>query len=299
MASIVNGALRIAPSGSAARANRPEAGGFTVFRQQLRSVAAAVWRQAVLGALLLACLSMLLLVHHARDPGRPSDLQFAEMAMIAVMAALAAPLAVWKGEEPARRGYFWALPVDRFRHTLMKVAAGWALLMAAVGAFLLWAALLAWTTGGELSLGDTRVYVPPRAGAAGYVTQAWPMASWMWIVPFVAASAAYLLGSIVVLSTSRPWLWPAGLLFLGMVLQLVDVSWAHGAANALVEGRYGMTVMVTGSGYEETVLVTAAGDRVRAGSFVPDAARWAIAALLWVGVALAGVVAAARRQQEQ
>jgi hypothetical protein len=35
------------------------------------------------------------------------------------------PLSVWRADSPERRGYFWSLPVDRRRHTSLRVAVGW------------------------------------------------------------------------------------------------------------------------------------------------------------------------------
>ena len=39
------------------------------------------------------------------------------------------PLGVWRADSPAQRGYFWSLPVDRRRHTVIRLGMGWVVLV--------------------------------------------------------------------------------------------------------------------------------------------------------------------------
>jgi hypothetical protein len=57
--------------------------------------------------------------------------------------------------------------------------------------------------------------------------------------------------------------------------------------------------MVTGSEWEQARLTTPAGARVFAGRFVAAPAQWSLATALWMALALAAVVFAARRHQER
>ncbi|HZG44469.1 MAG TPA: hypothetical protein VEY93_16070, partial [Longimicrobium sp.] len=253
------------------------------------------------GAALLVLLPLPLLIQHAGRPGHGTDMQFAEVALMCALVGLFAPMAVWKGDGPARRGYFWSLPVDRSRHALVKVAAGWGWTMAVVGLLLLWAALLAWMTGGELSLGDTRVPLRPysevpRPTPADHFVHPWPVDAWLWIVPFTATTAAYLVGSAVALSTDHPWRWYAGFV---LCWALLAAAGLHEELGQLMEGRYGWGVMVTGSEWEQARLTTPAGARVFAGRFVAAPAQWSLATALWMALALSAVVFAARRHQER
>lgn len=274
--------------------------------QELRTAGAAVRREMVVAALILLALSLPVLARHFRTPGHATDMQFAEMMLLPVVFGLFGAVAVWKGEEPARRGYFWSQPVDRARHSLMKVFGGWAWVVVAVAGFMLWAAVLAGLTGGELSLGDTRIPLRPFSEdapltAADYLVHAWPVPGWMWLVPFAAATAMYLLGSIVVLSTNHPWRWFAGLVVGGTLLGVLGeagVGFGEWAVHTLVEGRYGLETLVTGSDSEVVAVAAPGGRQVGALAYVPKPGDWLVAVALWTGPALAGVLAAAHRYSE-
>jgi hypothetical protein len=274
--------------------------------QELRTVGLALRREMAVAAAILAALSLPMLAAHLRTPGHTSDMQFAEMMMLTVVFGVFGAIAVWKGEEPARRAYFWSQPVDRTRHSLVKVFGGWAWVMVAVAVFVLWMVVLARLTGGELSLGDTRV--PLRAlpegvarTAADYVVHAWPVPGWMWLVPFAAATAMYLLATIVVLSVNHPWRWFAGLVVGGVLVGVMGeagVGFGEWVLNTGVEGRYGFERLVTGSSSELVPVAAPGGRQVQALAYVPRPAEWLVAVALWVGLALAGVLAAARRYSE-
>jgi hypothetical protein len=299
MDTLVNGALVSAAPRPAAAAPAPRWA--EVAGEQLRAVAGGAWWEMAAGAALLVLLPVPMLIHHARTPGHVADMQFAPVALLCVLVGLFAPMAVWKGEGPARRGYFWSLPVNRSRHALVKVAAGWGLTMAAVGVLLLWGALLAWMMGGEMSLGDTRVPLRPHLEVpnptpADFLVHPWPMEPWLWTVPFAATTAAYLVGSAVALSTDHPWRWYAGFVLCGALLAMAGL---HEELQRLVDGRYGWGVMVTGGEWKQAGLRTPAGATVFAGRFVPDPARWSATMALWMALGLAALGVAARRHQER
>lgn len=304
MSSHVYSGIRVATPGAAAPGVPPAPRWGAVVREQLRVVGGALRGEMWTAAAVLGAMTLPLLVYHARNPARGSDLQFAEIALMAAMAGALAPMAVWKGDGPARRSYLWALPVGRAPNTLVKVAAGWVWLMVFVAAFLLWAAVLARVTGGELSLGDTRLRLGElpdgvAATAAGYFRHPWPMPPWLWIVPFTGATAAYLLGSVVALRTDHPWRFLAGFVVGWVLLGTVGHAWGNGMIEAVAEGRYGLEVLVTGSDCLTTTVAAPGGGQVSTGVFVPDPARWARATALWIALGLAMTVAAARRHQER
>lgn len=276
-----------------------------VIAEQLRAVGRHIRREVLGLGILLLVMAGTLLAAHATIPGHRSDFQFAEMALAACLLALFAPLAVWRGEEPSRRAYFWSLPVERGSHTLLKVLAGWAWLMAVVGGFLLVIALLARATDGALSLGPA--LLPLRELPEGtertmadVFHHPWPMAPWQWLAPFAGATVMYLLGSILVLSTDHPWRWIAGLLFGAMLVAALGTELGGRTVQAVAEGPYGLALLVTG-GREALGLPVRAptGQVLEVSAFVPDPAGWARAAALWTALSLAGVLAAAFRHQER
>ena len=105
--------------------------------------------------------------------------------LLAAILALLIPMAVWKGEDPARRGYHHAMPVGHGEHASARVAAGLAWTMAGMAAFFGWMGLLSVTTGGSVDAAEP----------------------WQWVAPFAGAAVMYLLGSALTLATSRPWRW--------------------------------------------------------------------------------------------
>ena len=275
-----------------------------VVREQLRTVGTAVRLELTVAGLLLMAFSLPLLFLHGMTPGHRTDGQFPEMMLLVVVLGLFAPMAVWKGEQPSRRAYLWALPVERSRHTLVKVLAGWAWLMAVVGAYVLWALAIARATGGELSMGPTQFPLrplPPGAEfrAADYFTHPWPVPGWAWLVPFASSTAMYLLGSIVVLATDHPWRWYAGLVLGWMLAVGMGIDWGAEAARGLTEGRYGLEVLTTGGEARDVIVANPAGGRIRTMTYAPLPAAWRVAALLWMGTGLAGTLAAAFRRQER
>lgn len=277
----------------------------TVIAEQLRAVGRHVrWEIGVLGILLLV-MSGTMLVAHTSVPGHRSDMQFAEMALGACLIALFAPIAVWQGEEPSRRAYFWSLPVERGSHTLLKVLAGWVWLMAVVAGFLLWLSTLAWLTDGTLGLGTSllpgrEVWRTGDPLGAQIFYHPWRVAPWQWLAPFAGATVMYLLGSALVLSTDHPWRWIAGLLFAAVLVVVLGTEIGGRTVQAVSEGPYGLTMLIVGGREALGVPVRApTGRMLEVSAFVPDPAGWARAAALWTALSLAAVLAAAFRHQER
>lgn len=293
-------AANAAPDGGGAHPPRWGA----VVREQLRTVGTAVRLELIVAATLLLLFSAIVLFLHWMTPGHRTDGQFPEMMLLVVVLGLFAPMAVWKGEQPSRRAYLWTLPVERSRHTLVKVFAGWAWLMAAVGAYVLWALAIAQATGGTLSMGTTQLPLGPipagaEFSAAHYFTHPWPVPGWAWLVPFASATATYLLGSIVVLSSDHAWRWYAGLVLGWGLMVGMGLDWSGEATHDLIDARYGLEVLTTGGEAREVAIARPSGGEVRSVTYVPMPADWPVAALLWVGAGLAGTLAAALRRQER
>lgn len=274
-----------------------------VLAEQLRRVGLSVRREAQLATGFLLLFGTLpVMLAHWRVPSHRSDLQFDELMLVAALLGVFAPLAVWKGEEPSRRAYFWTLPVGRSRHSLLRVLAGWMWTMAAVAAIVLWVVLLARATDGALSNGDAFVPLRPLAEDAAwhprnYFHHPWPVPHWQWLVPFTGATAAYLVGSVVALASDHPWRWYAGSVLVFLLLVSADTRWSRTAADALLESRYGLETLLTGSEPAPVHVTTPEGHVVRHQVLQPLPARWAGATTLWIAVGGIGVVLAARRRE--
>lgn len=251
-----------------------------VVREQFRTVGASVRGELVAAGLLLAGATLLMLVYVLRGEGH-ANFVLVDMAFPAVLLGFFAPFGVWKGEEPARRAYLWALPVARSRNTLVKVLGGWGWLIALVGAYLLWAVAMTVLTGGDFSVGGeiaqalTHRHLPPEQRI-----RALSLEAWMWLVPFTGATVTYLIGTVAAVWTDRPWRWFAAAAFTCiLVVQLIEgIVHVDPTLNAVTTGRYGLVSVMTG---------------------MPSAGGWAGATLVWMVCALAAVLVAAHRHQER
>ncbi|HET9451475.1 MAG TPA: hypothetical protein VFO83_11355 [Aggregicoccus sp.] len=283
-----------------------------VLREQVRAVG-LVLRAPALGAAALLALATVLSVRQLLEGAGPFSFH-PELSVVPGMAGLLLPLFVWRGEQRFGPGFLWTLPVDRRQHALAKVLAGWVWLMAAVALFFLWLLALTLLSGGNVLAEETLRLLPGAvAGAQGVDPAAlqslrWTPSPLLWLVPFTAASGAYLLASALMLALRHPLRWLAGgvlAVFLVIsVSQAVRAGWLADGLEGLLQtfftGRYGFDALLTAraeSLHTEVTLTT--GETVGVWRALPNLGQWALATLLWMGVGLTALWAAASRHRER
>jgi hypothetical protein len=227
------------------------------------------------------------------------------------------PFAVWARDERFGPAFLWTFPVDRRRHALTKVLAGWVWLMGGVALFVLWLLALTAATGSRV-LPETLLRVPFEVAAVRPIDPAalssvrWAPGPLIWAVPFTAATACYLLASAFALGTRRPLRWVVGAVvayvlatFAGAEASVqLGVGWLDHAPGRLMElllgSRYGLDAVLTArleSLGTRTTLTT--GERTMVWWSVPDLADWGAATLLWTAAGLLALWAAASRHRER
>lgn len=274
-----------------------------VARENLRAVGQSVRLEIAAVLVLLLGLLVLMATLAPQGPGGV-DYDVADMTWPVVLLGLFAPLAVWKHEEPSRRAYLWSLPVDRARHTLVRVWSGWAWLMALVATYVVWAMAVALVTGGHVVINRDWEALLLRELPPGSRIRDLTLAghAWLWLTPFAGATTMYLFGTVVALLSNYPLRVFAGAWFALMVVMGVADA-GGGVMDQMVErvgahvilGRYGFITHSTG-------VISWRDGPTDVLDGLPDPAdggTWAVATLLWMGVGLAGVVLAARRYQER
>ena len=212
------------------------------------------------------------------------------IALLAVF-ALFLPAAVWRGTDAPRRDYLAAMPLSAPAHALLKVAAGWAWLMAGVAVFSV--GMIATALVAESILGDAPVPVRLRGGDGE---------AWLWIVPFTGVSITYLAGSALALTTRHP----SRYLLLGTVAivatsiaigKLVGAMVVIDPVETLFEGRLGLGAAIAGVVSTWRRFAAESGS-MTTGLTMPDLDRWIPAMLLWLSLALGAVVLAAYRRRD-
>ena len=284
-----------------------------VLREQVRAVALAL-RVPAFVALAVLVLGTALTIAEFITGGGPVD--FApELSMLPGFLGFLFPIAVWKGERRFGTSFLWLLPVDRSRHALLKVAAGWVWLMATVLFFLAWIFGLALVTGGNI-LGEHTVQLLPSAAVpeAGVLdpsalrTVVYAPQPILWLVPFTAATGAYLLASAVALGSRYPLRWMIAALFVVMVISATGAAtnidglkfFAARLIDAVHEGRYGLDTLLTARAESlKTAVVLSTGKTVGVWRGLPDTGDWAVETLLWGGAGAVALLAAALRQRER
>ena len=283
-----------------------------VLVEQVRTVALALRTPAIVAAVLVAVGTLLTIAEFVTGGGA---VDFApELSMIPGIVGVLFPIGVWKGERPFGAGFFWTLPMDRRHHALAKVGAGWVCLMAAVALFLVWLLGLSLITGGNI-VGAQTILVLPSASvpAAGTLDPAalrsvrFTPEPWMWLVPFTAATGAYLIASAVAVGVRHPLRWVVGLV-LGILLvsalgAAAHVEWLKFVPSRLVllvhEGPYGVDALFTARAESlKTVITLSNGKTVGVWRGLPDLGQWAVATLLWIVAGLVTLWAAASRHRE-
>jgi len=149
-----------------------------------------------------------------------------------VIVAAVWPLGVWRWDSPDQRGYFWSLPVSRGRHTLIRVAMGWVLLMITLLSFM--AVLLVLARAVMLEFGNL------ETSLVG------------WYAPLATATLMYLLVSCLVVALEGPMralLWTVlGVLGIWVVASAVGLD---PIAN-LIERSHESLIMALGAPSEPT-----------------------------------------------
>jgi hypothetical protein len=284
-----------------------------VVREQVRAVALAL-RTPAIAAVSLMTIGTLLTIGEFVSSGGAVD--FApELSMLPGIIGLLFPIGVWKGEDRFGASLLWTLPVDRRSHALAKVCGGWVCLMAAVALFLAWLFVLSLITGGNI-LGEQVLSVLPSSTvpAPGTLDPAALRAVryrpqlLLWLVPFTAATGAYLLASAVALGSRHPIRWVIGI-FLGALLlsalgSAASVEWLKfGPANFVRfvhEGRFGFDALLTARAESlKTVAVLSNGKTVNVWRDLPDVGEWAIATLAWTSAGCLALWAAVSRHRER
>ena len=287
-----------------------------VLLEQVGATGLALRGPALIAAALVALASLVIALQSA-SRGTVVDFYVWPPELPGLMGAVL-PVAVWARDERFGPSFLWTLPVDRRRHALTKVLAGWVWLMGGVALFALWLLALTLATGGRVLPPDMLRLATFEAAASGPIDPSllravrWTPGPLIWVVPFTAATATYLLASALVLGSRYPLRW-----VIGAVLSFLLSSVASEAARAqmgggwladvpgrlmwqLIEGRYGLDALNTAR--TETLSTPATlttGERAMVWWGMPDLADWRTATLLWTGAGLLALWAAASRHRER
>jgi hypothetical protein len=185
---------------------------------------------------------------------------------------------VWRDTSPRRRDYYWSFPVDRSRHDLIRVAIGGipslVIILAIEGMAVL--GMLAGGHGGTLSL------VPGP----------------FWGAFLLTPTLLYLLASIATLRANRPATFVLVATGSFYVLFIVTLLGGRGflpsLGSQLVTGPYSLTAAVTGPVIDLVMngLSTAMVGELPQSLVNVD--TWPAALGLWLAMAVAGVIVAAR-----
>lgn len=300
-----------------ARSPRPQPPSFrAVLVEQIRATGFALRGAALIAAALLALLTLATLLQMV-SMGAIVDLYSWPTVLPALMGALL-PSVVWGRDDRSGSGFLWTLPVDRSRHALTKVLAGWVWLMGGVAVFAVWLLALSLATGGRVlppyTLQLLSAPLLPFAAVDPTTLRAvrWEPGALIWVVPFTAATALYLLASAFALGSRHPIRWVVGIVLAYAVAAVaseaasaqLNVSWLADAPNRLlqllIESRNGLDALMTARiGALSTTANLTTGQRILVWRAVPDLADWRMATLLWTGAGLLALWAAASRHRER
>jgi hypothetical protein len=229
-----------------------------VVAAQIRVVGAALRGPGRVACALVALATVLLVIE--RLGSGEATAFHPEYHALPGLLGLLLPFSVWRGEERFGAGLLWSLPIDRRRHALARIFAGWVWLMALMALFVVWLLALVVVSGGDVLGEETRRVVPSfsteRTGqldssAVQLVRQsAQPL---FWLVPFTAATGVYLFANALALGTRKPLSSIAGLLAAGLLFvslaEAANADWLIRGADRLLEwfvyGPYGVDALLT------------------------------------------------------
>lgn len=285
-----------------------------VVLEQVRAAGLALRRPAIAVAA-LAVLATLLFVIEIVAEGAVVDFHPEHWILPGLLGFLL-PIGIWKGQARVGSGLFWALPVERRRHALTRVLAGWVWLLGGVAVFVLWLLALVLLSGGNVLAEETLRFIPSSSIAPGAVdpgavrTVRWTPHPLLWLVPFTAATATYLLSSALALGTTLRGIiqavLPLALLtfVIGVVGQLSGSEWLIFAPSRVMRWvlyePYGLAMLLTASTEFLALDVTLpTGETALIGRGAPDLGRWATATLVWTATGLGALWVAASRHRER
>lgn len=177
------------------------------------------------------------------------------------------PFRVWRGEVPSRRGYHWAMPIDRMTHDLLRVAGG-----------AVWLLVLA------LCVVSVALVASALAGHAGRFAELTPF---FWFSVFAAPMLLYLFVSAALVRAEHPagWVWGTlgGIFLVWTLVEVAGLGFPADAFGPLFVGRYGLLVALVGPVWRETVI-----------GAVPTGGGWLVGWTIWAALALTAVLIAAR-----
>jgi hypothetical protein len=179
---------------------------------------------------------------------------------------------MWNEEDPTRRAYHWSMPVTRATHALTRTFAGWLWLIAFIA---LWLAFIVAIDAISQRIVGTSLR-PPTTGAA-----------WEYLVPFTAATIAYLFASAAAIGARTPLVWIVGpiLIYIGVSVLAWSLGYPHlsSAMSKIISGFYGAGAAMYGV--------------IRVNGF-PSLDRWLGATVLWGGAAAALLYAVSHRRND-
>jgi hypothetical protein len=269
---------------------------------------ASRWESLVLSLILLSIGAIIIAgARLSTEAGQPLAMDFnPSLALGTCLLGLYVPLTVWKSLEPARRDYFWAMPVERGWHQLSRTAAGWVWLMAATALFLAYAYTVSRLSGGH-AVNSTTVFVGTNTHGVIQPGDMYKIRSvipaWQWLAPFTGATIAYLLCSALAIAANHPWRWLAGIMLVFWVLTILTFVLETGVvirmASALLGNHtwFGLDTALTGTLATPQMVHSPTGPVQR---LVPKPAlgAWVVATVVWMTVGGLGTWIAATRYRE-
>lgn len=287
-----------------------------VLRAQFRAIGLAL-RVPMLAAVLLGTAATITIAIQIASGDMNAGFLTEPSGLPGIIGALL-PVAVWAREERFGPGFLWTLPVDRRQHALLRTFAGWLWLMIGVLLYALaWVVLATLSGEGVLPVRTLPVVTVPVHHADPLDPAALQMLAWspgptLWLVPFAAATATYLISSAFMLGVRRPLRWvivavlavPVTSVFTHVTGRVLGMPWLSDAparaVAGLVEGRYGLEALLTLRTWSlDNRMTLTTGERIHVWSAVPDLGDWGIAAILWTGAGLLALWFAASRHRER
>lgn len=288
----------------------PLPGTGAVLKEQIRTVGLALRPLGIGVGLLLVVFGAIPILYHLREP-RPTVLLPTDFVAWMSLIGIGLPLFLGRGSvTPFRGGLPWTFPMERARHALIRMAAGWFWLMAAVAVLLIWSVVVPLLTGGAFREPTLYLVAPfndPRpTDPTSLPTVFWSFPWWIWVVPFLAATAFYLWTSALFLAARRPGRWAAGIILgfflLVFILDWVNLTWLLGGVEQtlerFLEARYGLMTLMAGGAVPVQGVDMPTGESMPMFVGIPTMGRWLAGSALWIGTGLGLLGLAALRHRD-